>query len=197
MYEFKKLPFGLCGAGSTFQRAMSEMLVDHKNSSAYIDDILTHSKSFDQHLEELEKIFICLRKENLKVITKKCRISFQETKFLGFVISKDGLKADPDKVQSVKEYPRPQRPKDIKKFLGLASYYRKFIKNFAVIAEPLNNLTRKAVKFEWTTKCEEALNKLKDALISPPVLIFPDFSKKFTITTDASIVGLGAVLSQA
>ena len=137
-----------------------------------------------------------MRNENLKVKTKKCRIGFQETKFLGFVISKDGLKADPDKVQSVKEYPRPQRPKDIKKFLGLASYYRKFIKNFADIAELLNNLTRKAVKFEWTTKCEEAFSKLKEALISPPVLIFPDFSRKFTITTDASIVGLGAVLSQ-
>ena len=91
LYEFKKLPFGLCGAGSTFQRAMSEMLADHKNSSAYIDDILTHSKSFDQHLKDLEKVFMCLRKENLKVKTKKCRIGFQETKFLGFIISKDGL----------------------------------------------------------------------------------------------------------
>ena len=102
LYEFKKLPIGLCCAGSTFQKAMSEMLEDHKNSSAYIDDILTHSKSFDQHLEDLEKVYMCLRKENLKVNTKKCRIGFQETKFLGFIISKDGLKANPDKVQTVK-----------------------------------------------------------------------------------------------
>lgn len=144
---------------------------------------------------DLEKLFTILRKENLKAKAKKCKFGFKETKFLGYIISNEGLKADPFKIECVKNYPVPKNTKNVKMFLGLASYYRKFIENFSDIAEPLTKLTRHKYKFEWTPECQNAFEKLKSALISYPVLMYPDFDKR-RITTDASCVGLGAILSQ-
>ena len=190
------MPFELCNARATFQRAMEGMLEGLDQSSAYVDDILTHSKSFEEHLDDLEQVFICLRKENLKAKPKKCKFGFRETKFLGFIISKEGLKVDPTKTDAMRNYPAPTKSKDVKKFLGLASYYRKFIEKFSDTAEPLTKLTRGRAKFEWNEICQKSYEKLKNALITAPVLIYPDFKKRFRITTDASDVGISAILSQ-
>jgi len=120
-----------------------------------------------------------------------------ETKFLGFIITKEGLKADPEKVEAVKNYPRPSNTKGVRQFLGLVSFYRRFIPGFADIAEPLNLLTRKNAKFKWSDEAEFAFKSFGEKLTSPPILVYPDFKKPFRVVTDASNVGLGAILCQA
>lgn len=132
--------------------------------------------------------------------TQKCRFAFAETKYIGFIVSQEGVKVDPERSTAIQSYPVPTSAKHVKKFLGLTSYYRDFIPGYTEIAEPLSRLTRNEgkvkVKFQWSTECTQAFKQFLQALASPPILSYPDFSKEFRLVTDASAVGVGAVLAQ-
>jgi predicted aspartyl protease len=196
VFQCKRMPFGLCNAGATFQRAMERMLNGVKQTSPYMDDIFIYQRSFSEYLKTLEEVFNRIRAANLKIKTKKCQFCRKQTKFLGFIVSEKGVNVDPEKVNAIKNYPKPANSKQVKQFLGLASYYRQFIDKFSEKSEALNALTKKRAKFIWTEKCEQEFQDLTNALTTPPVLIFPDFSRTFRVTTDASAVGVGAILSQ-
>ena len=196
LFQFNVMPFGLCNAGSTFQRVVENIIGNLKNTTGYIDDIFTYSKSFEEHLDDLEQIFIRLKEANIKIKTKKCEIATEETKFLGYLVTKNGIQIDPSRSESIKKYPRPQTKKNIKEFLGLANYYRQFIPKFADIVDPLNQLTREKVRFKWSDECELAFKTMLELLSSSPILAYPNFERQFHLTTDASVVGLGAVISQ-
>ena len=144
LYQWKVMPFGLTNAPATFQRTMQLVLGElfYTIAPVYIDDIIVHSKTFDEHLEDLEKVFKKIRKANLKLGPDKCKFCFAEIKFLGHIVGKDGIKTDPAKIEKMKNYPRPTNITQLRGFLGLAKYYRRFIKDFAKIAKPLNELTK-------------------------------------------------------
>ena len=198
LYEFRVMPFGLCNAPATFQRLMESILTGLivKCCLVYIDDILVMGPTVTDHLSNLEKVLQRMKQAGLRLKPSKCHLMRQQVEYLGYVVSKHGVATDPAKVQAVQEFPLPKDLKALRSFLGLASYYRRFIPNFSVIANPLYSLTRKDVPFEWSQDCQEAFDKLKNHLIHAPVLAFPDFSTDFNLETDASGVGLGAVLTQ-
>ena len=196
LYEFNVLPFGLTGAPPTFQRCMNIILMDASHAMVYIDDILIYSTTFEEHLKDIETVLIRLKNAGLKLKPSKCEWAKNQISFLGHIISKDGIKPDPKNTNKIAEQGPLKNVKEVQRFLGIASYYRKFIKNFAKIANPLNQLLTKGNKFNWTTECDEALSKLKAELTNPPILKFPDFNKPFLIMTDASAYAIGAVLSQ-
>ena len=200
LYEFTRMPFGLCNAPATFQRLLQTVLsgLEGKFCFVYIDDILVCSKSFEEHLQHLQEIFERLRKANLTLKPKKCSFLQRQVAYLGHVISSDGISPDPSKIQKVRDYPVPTDVKKVRQFLGLASYYRRFIPGFAKIANPLHALTKKEEVFQWSVKCQAAFDLLKQKLISAPVLSYPRFGpeEKFIVETDASSLGIGAVLAQ-
>jgi hypothetical protein len=196
VYQCERMPFGLCNAGATFQRAMERMLNGITQTSPYMDDIFIFERTFDDYLITLNKVFDRIRKANLKIKTTKCQFCRRETKFLGFIVSREGVRVDPDKIKAISEYPVPKTAKQVKQFLGLASYYRQFINNFSSKSHALNGLTRKRVRFEWSPECESEFKNLIKELSTPPILRFPDFDRRFRVTTDASHVGVGAILSQ-
>ena len=194
--EFNVMPFGLCNAGATFQCYMEKMLFGLNRSTAYIDDILTFSESWKEHLNDLKALLDCLSAAGLKIKTNKCRIDYGETKFLGFIINKGGVSIDKTRIQAIKDYPCPKNQKQLKRFLGLASYYRKFAKDLATTIDALTKLTSKKNIFKWEQIHQEAFDRVKEILTNPPILAYPDFSKTFRLQTDASNTGQGAVLSQ-
>jgi hypothetical protein len=198
IYEFTIMPFGLTNAPATFQRLMNTVLNGMINNGVmvYLDDIIIYSKTFEEHLEKLEEVFRRIKVAGLKIKPSKCEFLETEFTFLGHVVGKDGIKPDPKKIEKVKDFPRPTTVTKIRSFLGLASYYRKFIKNFAQIARPMNQLIKKNEPFIWTEKQEEAFKILKQALITAPILRHPDFNRTFYLMTDGSAKGFGAVLAQ-
>lgn len=200
LFEFVRMPFGLCNAPATFQRLMQQVLGDllGKTSFAFIDDTLVASKTFKEHLQHLREVFLRLRDAGLRLKPRKCHLLRKKLNFLGHVISAEGVQPDSQKTEKVMNFPTPTDVTKVRQFLGLASYYRRFIANFARIAKPLHNLTKKGVTFHWSHECEEAFTQLKRLLCSAPVLVYPAFGpgKTFILETDASIEGLGAVLSQ-
>ena len=196
LFEYLVMAFGMCNAGASFQRAMDDTLQGLDHSSPYINDVITFSKEFKQQLKDLKETFQRIEEANFKIKTRKCRFGFRETKFLDFIVSKEAAKMNPNKCKSIQDYPVPRSSKDVKRFLGLASYYRKFIPNFADIAAPLNKLTQKNIRFRWSEICESSFRSFLKILVSPSVLAYPDFEKPFILTTDVSGYGLGAVLSQ-
>ena len=200
LFEFVRMPFGLCNAPATFQRAMQTVLagIEWHDCFVYIDDILVASRTFEEHIQHLEQVFDRLRKANLRLKPRKCRFLCKEVSYLGHVISVEGVRPDPEKTEKVRCFPVPCDVTSVRQFLGLASYYRRFVQNFARIASPLRALLRKDSIFHWSPECSGAFNQLKDALISSPVLAFPKFGPgcEFILETDASYVGLGAILSQ-
>lgn len=198
LWQFRVMPFGLCNAPATFQRLMEAVLSELPLQTAlvYIDDILVHAKDFEQEVTNLEVVFQRLRDANLKLNPKKCVLFAQEVNFLGHIVGRSGIAPDPDKVKSIQEWPTPTGTKDVRCFVGLCSYYRRFILNFADIAKPLHRLTEKDAQFNWSQECEDAFQKLKNALQSGPILSYPDPDKPYILDTDASKTGLGAVLSQ-
>jgi hypothetical protein len=197
-YEFTVMPFGLTNAPATFQRLMDQVLNDmlYQGVIVYLDDINIYAKTFDEHLEKLEKVFQRLRAAGLKLGPDKCHFLQPKLEFLGHIVSEEGIMADPAKIEKVKNFPRPTTRTKVRSFLGLASYYRKFIKDFSTIAQPLNQLLRKDSELEWTEKCQQSFDALKNRLITEPILSYPDFQQTFYLTTDGSAQGLGAVLSQ-
>ena len=201
LYEWIRLPFGLVNAPATFSRMMSMLLagLSFEEVVSYLDDVIVYSQSFYDHLDALRRVFTRFREANLKLAPEKCSLFHCETKFLGFIINKDGVKTDPEKIEKVKLFPRPHNIKTLRSFLGLASYYRKFIAHFSKIAQPLTRmLTKKFLqkKFKWSDDCEDAFQQLKIKLTSTPVLALPQFNKPFHIFTDASKFAVGCILEQ-
>ena len=198
-YEFNRMPFGLSNAPYTFQRIMDIMLTGFKwiNCLVYLDDIIIFSTTFDQHLTDIASILNVIRNAKLKLKSKKCQFGFNRINYLGHVISDKGIEIDNNKIKSINRIKRLYSVKEVKSFLGLASYYRRFIKDFSVIAYPLNVLTSKDnLKFNWNKSAQDALDELKLKLCTTPILSYPDFRREFIIQTDACKYGFGAVLSQ-
>lgn len=197
-YEFTRMPFGLKNAPATFQRLMNTALAGLQDIRCfvYLDDVVIYSHDLASHVENLELVFKRLREFNLKLQPDKCEFLRREVAYLGHVITEEGVKPNPGKVEAVTKFPTPKCPKDIKSFLGLVSYYRRFIPNFSKIAKPLTQLLKKDVQFLWENQQQVAFDELKYKLTSAPVLIYPDFSKPFTLTCDASNYAIGSVLSQ-
>ena len=198
LYQFKVMPFGLCHAPATFQRLMDRVLSGLKWSSClvYFDDIIVVRTTFQEHLHHLTSVFTHLRGAGLKLKPKKCTLCRQQVTFLGHIVSTDGVATDPSKTEAVSKWPIPQNRKEVQQFLGLANYYRRFVKDFALISKPLQRLTEKNAPFEWTIGCQNAFDELRKRLVSSPVLAYPDYERRFILDTDASDVGIGAVLSQ-
>jgi hypothetical protein len=196
LYEYNVLPFGLSNAVSSFQRTMEIILDGLPNVKVYLDDILIHSLDFDQHLIHLREVFERLKSANLKLKPGKCSFAKNETTYLGFLIDEAGIKPSPERTEALRNYQRPTTAKKVKRFLGMSSYYRKFIKNYGSLAEPINRLLKKSAKFEWNNECEEGFVRIIQAMTNPPLLIYPNFKQKFVLETDASGIGLGAVLAQ-
>ncbi len=197
IFEWTVMPFGLCNAPSTFQRLMERVLspVLGRCAVVYIDDIIIFSATIASHWTHLEEVLSLLQNANLKLNGEKCRFLQTSTSFLGFVVSGNGISTNNTKIQALLEFPRPTSVKQIREFLGVANYYRRFIQNFAHTAAPLHRLTSTQT-FSWPDDAEKAFQHLKAALTSAPVLAFPNFSLPFILQTDASNVALGAVLSQ-
>ena len=198
-YEYKRMPFGLKNAPATFQRVMNNVLRGYQNETClvYLDDIIIFSTSLQEHIQRLKAIFDRLRQSNFKIQLDKSEFLHKEVDYLGHKITKDGVKPNPDKIDAVKNFPLPTSQKQIKSFLGLAGYYRRFIKNFAKISKPLTLCLKKGAKLEHSPNFLQSFNHLKDLLINAPILKYPDFTEPFVLTTDASNVALGAVLSQS
>lgn len=198
LYQFKVMPFGLANSPKTFERLMELALtgLQWERCLVYIDDVIVFGKTFEDTIDNLKLVFDRFRKANLKLKPSKCKFFQDEVKYLGHVVSADGIKCDPEKINSVKNWPVPESVSDVRSFLGIASYYRKFIDKFSTIAFPLTQLTRKDKRFIWADECQESFMTLKNALISTKVLAYPTRTDKFIIDTDASNFGMGAVLSQ-
>lgn len=197
-FEFTRMPFGLKNAPSIFQRMMDIVLSGLKGIKCfvYMDDIVVYGKDLKEHNERLEDVFKQLRLANLKLQADKSEFLRKEVSYLGHLIGEDGVKPNLEKIKVIESLKAPQNVKEIQSFLGMMNYYRKFIENFSQIASPINNLLRKDVEFRWGRVEQEAFMRLKNALSNFTVLQYPDFNRKFIVTTDASNAGLGAVLSQ-
>lgn len=196
-YQFKRLPFGLKISTNSFQRMLSITLAGlDANAFLYVDDIIIFGCSMKHHNDNLIKVFERLRQYNLKLNPQKCNFLQPEVVYLGHLITANGICTDPKKFDSIKNYPIPKNADESKRFVAFCNYYRRFIKDFASIAKPLNELSKKGYTFEWTDDRQKSFEILKDKLMNPPILQYPDFSKEFIITTDASDFALGAVLSQ-
>ncbi|GBN32942.1 Retrovirus-related Pol polyprotein from transposon 297 [Araneus ventricosus] len=164
LWKFKVMPFGLCNAPSTFERLM-EIVLRGLSSEAclvYLDYIIIVGRTFEEHLNNLCKVFQRLQKANLKLNLKKCRFFQKEVTYLGHVISAEGVKTDPEKIKAVVDWPRPETVHELRSFLGLCTYYRRFVKNFPTIARPLHKLTEAKSNFNWTEECEKSFNGLNN-----------------------------------
>lgn len=204
LYECTVMPFGLTNAPATFQRLMDIVLAGLKWQCClvYLDDIIVYSPTFEQHLADLTKVFIALAEANLTLKASKCNFCQKEVKYLGHIITPEGIKPDPALIETVIKFEEPKKVKDVQAFLGLTGYYRRFIHNYAKIAEPLHKLLRYKQNdaprsiFMWTEDCTNAFNKLKQYLTSPPIMQAPNFSFPFVLELDACEYGIGCVLTQ-
>lgn len=198
LFEFNVLPFGLCNAPSTFQRLMELVLADLQwmTCLVYLDDIIVFGRTFEEHVARLGQVLGRLKSTNLKVKPAKCTLFAKKVNYLGHVISEERVGTDPAKSETVKAWPTPTTVGEVRSFVGLASYYRRFIEGFGSIAQPLHKLTEKNRQFKWDGACQEAFDALKCKLTTAPILAYPDPTKPFILDTDASDQGIGAVLSQ-
>ena len=198
-WQFKRMPFGLCNAPATFQRLMNAVLSGFSwdRVMAYLDDIILMDATFEEHLESLGKILSCLAKHGLKINPQKCQLFREKVQFLGHEVSVDGLKPDAKNVQAIVDFPTPKTVRQVHRFMGMVNFYRRFIPMCSVVARPLNKLLG-SKRLHWTTECQAAFDKLREALTSPPILSYPDFKsdRPFLLYTDASNTGVGACLLQ-
>jgi len=198
LYRFKVMPFGLTNAPATFQRLMDLTMagLNYSICLVYLDDIILMSKTIEEHLERLRLILDRLRGAGLKLKPSKCHLLQKTIHFLGHVVSEDGVATDPSKIEAVRDWPEPLNVTEVRAFIGLCSYYRRFVKDFAKIAEPLHKLTGKNSRFQWSEDCHAAFVELKNRLISAPILAMPQDEGSYRLDTDASNDSIGAVLSQ-
>jgi hypothetical protein len=197
-YQWKVLPFGLTNSPPVFMRAMTAVLagLTWDQIMVYLDDVLCVGRTFEEHMERLQAVFERLHKANLRLKLSKCHFLQPEIPFLGHIVSAEGLKPDDSKVKAVKEMSEPKDRKAVRRFIGMCTFYRRFINKFSQICRPLYELTKESVKFEWTKEAQQAFDTLKLKLTTAPILAYPNFKKPFIIYTDASREGLGAILSQ-
>ena len=200
LYQFKVLPFGVANGVATYQRLMSLVLagISWEICIAYVDDLIVLGKSFEDHLSNLQTVFDRLSVHGLKIKPSKCELFRQKVTYLGHVVSSSGVLPCVENIKAILEYPRPKTVKQLKRFLGMANFFRRFMNNASEIMYPLFEIT-KTKKLNWTEKCTVAFETIKELLTQPPILAFPDFSDKasnFILTTDASSVAAGAMLSQ-
>ena len=196
-YEFRVLSFGLTNAPSTFQAVMNEKFGHlHTFCVVYLDDILIFSKTPEEHLKHLDTVLQILEREGLYAKLKKCDFNKSELLYLGHIIGEFGIKVDPAKISCITEWPTPKNVHEVRSFLGLANYFRKFVRAFSIRAAPMTKLTGKNCKWEWTDACQAAFEGLKADLTNSPVLASPDMTKHFEVVTDACGTGIGAVLLQ-
>ena len=210
LYEYKRMPFGLLNSPATWQRLMCTIFREdiYDTILVYLDDIIVYSPSWEEHLPRLENVFKKLRQHGLKLSLKKCNFLQTKVKYLGHVVSGEGISPDADKIKCVRQWPRPTTLKEIRTFLRFCSYYRRFVPKFAARVGPIQDLVRQLLRLQkskrhsvpigdhWDAKCQSSFKDIKEALISAPVLDFADFSVPFVLETDASQQGLGAILSQ-
>ena len=198
LYEFNQLPFGLCNAPATFSRLMDRTLAGLAWNIClyYLDDIIVFSSTWAEHLERLRAVFERLRRANLKLGARKCQLAAREVSFLGYRVTPEGLEPEPRLMEAISKLPPPINVAEVRSFLGLVGYYRRFVKRFSDKAAPLNRLLHKDHPWKWTQDCQEAFQTLKGEIASRPISAYPDFSKPFRLYTDASNLGLGAILAQ-
>lgn len=198
LHQFKVMPFGLTNAPATFERLMESVMrnLQWKTLLIYLDDIIIFSKDMDTHLDRFEEVLQRLTVAGLKLKPSKCTLFAKQVEYLGHIISDKGVGMDPTKVSAVENWPTPKHVTDVRSFLGTTSYYRRHIAGYANLSKPLTMLTQKDIKFNWTETCEQAFQQLKNALVTGPILCYPDYKEEFWIDTDASNDGIGAVLYQ-
>ena len=195
-YEFNRCPFGLSQAPAYFQRLVHEVLRGITFAFGYLDDILIFSPNNETHLKHLREVFQRLREADLKLKASKCNFFKKHIQYLGHLVSGEGIEPLPEKLESLKEMPPPTNPREVRQFLGLAGYYRKFVPKYADIARPLTNLTKQDVPYEWTNRCQQTFEFLKEMLLKEPILKYPDPKKLYTLFTDASKYAWACVLTQ-
>lgn len=196
-FQFRVMPFGLTNGPPTFQCVMNAIFAPatRKYVIVFLDDILTYSPSFDEHLQHLRQVFTTLRAHQFYAKRSKCTFARPSINYLGHVISAEGVATEQEKTEAIRRWPQPSSPTELRAFLGLTGYYRKFVRNYSVITKPLTVLfTKKG--FQWTDTATAAFHQLKEAMTTAPVLALPDFSQPFTVETDACDTGIGAVLMQ-
>lgn len=188
LWQFRVLSFGLCNAPATFERLMDKVLsgIPRQECLVYLDDILVHEDSFQAALGSLRRVLLKVAAAGLKLHPDKCCFMRRELEFLGHKIGGDGICTAEEKVQAVRDWPTPTNLQELKSFIGLASYYRRFVRGFSCIAAPLFHLQRKDIAFTWTAECEQAFVSLKKALTDSPILTPPNPSLPFILDTDAS-----------
>ena len=197
-YEFLVMPFGLTNAPTAFMDLMNRVFRPYVDQFVvvFIDDIIVYSKDREIHDTHLRVVLETLRKEQLYAKLSKCEFWLNEVSFLGHIVLKEGIKVDPKKIEVVVEWKPPRNVTEVRSFLGLAGYYRRFVKGFSMIAAPMTKLLQKNVKFEWCEECQRSFDKLKAFLTEAPVLTQPTCGKEYVIFSDASLNGLGCVLMQ-
>ena len=195
-YQFNRVPFGLTQAPAYFQKLINDVLKGCNFAMGYLDDIIIYSRSEKEHLEHLEEIFIRLKAAGLKLKLEKCCFFKRHIQYLGHLISADGIQPLPEKLESIAKMPAPKNPKEVKQFLGLVGYYRKFVLRFADISQVLTHLTKKDVEFKWTSECENCFQILKEFLQQAPILRYPDPQANYTLYTDASKYAYAGILTQ-
>ena len=197
LFQFKVMPFGLMNAPGVFTQLISQVLEGYEGfSTGYIDDILVFSSSLEEHMGHLNQIFQRLRQHGLKLKLRKCSFLQPETSYLGYRLTKDGIKPEDDKVKAIRELDPPTSKKQVRSFIGSCSYYRKFLPNFSGIAKPLIDLTKKNTRFKWEESHQRAFDFLKESLTEIPFLAYPDVNKPYVLYCDASDLCVGACLTQ-
>jgi len=198
LYDWTVMPFGLKNATSAFTRTMSEVFKDlgSKFLKVFVDDLNVHSENWGEHLQHLNVVLCKLREVNLKPNPNKCCFVAKSITFLGHVVSKEGTRPDPGKIETVLHFSTPKTVTSVRSFLGLTGYYRKYIRGYSRLAGPLFELTRKDVALVWDVGCQQAYQALKAALVDAPVLTRPDFRRTFRLDVNWSPKGVGAILSQ-
>ena len=197
-YEFCVMPFGLTCAPAMFQAAMNTSFAHliHKYVLVFVDDVLIYSRSLAEHVQHLRAVFQILEQNKLYLKVSKCSFAQRSLEYLGHIIGVEGVATDPAKIQAILQWPQLLTLKQLRGFLGLAGYYRKYIRYFGIISRPLTELLKKNVPFVWSPIVQAAFQALKQALMQAPVLAMPDFSKDFVLETDTCATGVGAVLMQ-
>ena len=197
-YEFLVMPFGLTNAPAAFMDLMNRVLRPYLDQFVvvFIDDILVYSKDAQEHEHHLRIVLQTLIENQLFAKLSKCDFWLKEVSFLGHIVSAESIRVDPVKIEAIVNWKPPRNVTEVRSFLGLAGYYRRFVQGFSVIASSLTRLLRKGVKFEWDDKCQSSFERLKEILVEAPVLIQPTSGRDYTVYSDASRIGLGCVLMQ-
>lgn len=198
LFEYVSMPFGLCNAPSTFQRCMELVVggLQWKTLLVYLDDVIIFASSTDEMVQRMDEVFTRLGHAGLKLRPDKCSLFQKQVTYRGHIVSGDGIGPDPQKIQAIKEWTTPRNTTDIRAFLGLCSYYRRFIKGFSARAHPLLKLLEACQVFKWTEECKNAFQDLKEALMGDEVMAYPQDEGLYILDTDASDSAVGATLSQ-